>query len=66
MQVYLGSDDGDILEGIKQHALDTDHSLSWAARDLLRLGIEAGAKLIKVPVVGDIRQEFERREAGES
>lgn len=38
MQVYLGEGDGDILEAIKKHALDTDHSLSWATRDLIRLG----------------------------
>jgi hypothetical protein len=62
MNFYLGAKDADIEAAIRAHAKANDRPISWATRDLLRKGMS----LVQVPVVGDIRQEYERRKDGES
>ena len=58
MQLYLGNEDNDILEAINKHASDNDRSLSWAARDLIRRGM----RVVEVPLIRDLRAEYERRQ----
>jgi len=49
--------DNDILEAVREYAKRHDRSISWAVRDLVRTGLE----VVRVPVIRDIRMEYEKQ-----